>query len=47
MKFRIVNLWKRENHCSDFFGIDILAIGRVDVQYYLVILNFSFIVEIY
>jgi hypothetical protein len=49
MKFKIVNLWKKENRypVSDFIPIHILSFIKVDCQYCIVILNFSFIIEYY
>jgi len=42
--FRVANLWKEK---KEFFVLDILSIARVDVQYVIVIMGFSFIFEIY
>jgi len=43
MRLKIVNLWKEK---IEFPQINILVVGNVDMQYYIVILNFSFIVEL-
>ena len=43
MRLKIVNLWKEK---IEFPQINILVVGSVDMQYYIVILNFNFIVEL-
>lgn len=43
MKLRIENLWKEK---EEFFSLHILTIGQTDMQCYIVLFNFSFILEV-
>lgn len=43
MRLKVRNLWKEK---KEFPSIDIIVIGQVDMQYYLVLFNFSFILEL-